>query len=455
MASSLSVVILAAGKGTRMNGALPKVLHPLAGRPLLAHVVETASALNPEQICVVVGHGAESVRRRFADCGFTWVEQKEQLGTGHAVAQALPLIPDDASVLVLYGDVPLVTPDTLSALVQAGDRDLSLLTTRPENPAGYGRIVRDATKRIVGIVEEKDANEEQRRIPEVNTGLLACPAALLRALIGKLGRGNAQREYYLTDVVGMAADEGRPIQSQAAENSSEVLGVNDRSQLAAVERAYQLRLAERFLNDGVTLMDPSRFDVRGELRCGRDVVIDVNAVFEGTVILEDGVHVGAHCVIRDCRIGACTEVLPFSHLDGATIGSEARIGPYARLRPGADLADHVHVGNFVEVKQSTVGKGSKISHLSYVGDARVGQYVNIGAGTITCNYDGARKHQTEIGDGAFIGSGTELVAPVTVGAGANIGAGSTIRKDAPANKLTLSSTKQRTVDGWKRPVKKS
>ena len=453
----LSVVILAAGRGKRMRSRLPKVLHPLAGRPLLAHVVEAARALGPEAVYVVHGHGGGQVRAALGGLPVTWVEQAEQLGTGHAVAQALPRIPDGHQVLVLYGDVPLLRSETLRRLLKAaeagapGERGLALLTAELPDPTGYGRILRDADGRVTGIVEEGDASAEQRALREVNTGVLAAPAGRLRAWLERIDNRNAQGEYYLTDVVALAVLEGVPVRAVPAEDPAEVQGVNDRLQLAALERLWQRRAAEGLMRQGVTLLDPDRLDLRGEVVCGTDVTLDVGVVLEGRVELGDGVRVGPYAVLKDVRLGEGCEVLAHSVLEGVEAGAGVRIGPFARLRPGTRLADGVRVGNFVELKAAEVGEGSKINHLSYVGDASVGRDVNIGAGTITCNYDGHRKHRTVIEDEAFIGSDTQLVAPVRVGRRATIGAGSTITKDAPPGELTLSRAPQVTRKGWRRP----
>ncbi|GAB6039959.1 bifunctional UDP-N-acetylglucosamine diphosphorylase/glucosamine-1-phosphate N-acetyltransferase GlmU [Endothiovibrio diazotrophicus] len=450
----LSIVILAAGQGTRMKSDLPKVLHPLAGRPLLAHAIDTAHALGAEAVHVVYGHGGERVRECLAERSVNWIEQAERLGTGHAVARALPAIPDDHRVLVLYGDVPLITAETLGRLLHfSGEEGVGVLTMEPADPYGYGRIVRDDADQVVRIVEQKDASHREQAIGEVNTGIVTAPAGRLRDWLGRVGNDNAQREYYLTDVVALAAADGVVVCGVKSHDPMEAEGVNDRIQLAALERHYQRRAAERLMVDGVTLIDPARFDLRGELVCGRDVTIDVNCVFEGRVELGDGVSIGPNCVIRDSRIGPGVEVRAHCVIEEATTGSGGFIGPFARLRPGAELADGVHVGNFVEVKKSRIGAGSKVNHLSYIGDTDVGCEVNIGAGTITCNYDGANKHRTVIGDRAFVGSATQLVAPVSVGDDATIGAGSTITRDAPAGELTLSRAKQTTFPGWKRPVK--
>ena len=451
---ALSIVILAAGKGKRMHSRRPKVLQPLAGRPLLAHVLDTARALAPDAIHVVVGHGAEMVLGECAADDIQWVMQHEQLGTGHAVLQALPAIADSHTVLILYGDVPLVSLESLRALIAAGHSSPALLTVVLPDPTGYGRVLRDADGRVLGIIEEKDASPAQSAIAEINTGMLAAPTELLRRYLPQVGNANAQGEYYLPDIIGLAVAEGLTVQGLPG-RLEEALGVNDRRQLAELERLLQRRQAQTLLEQGVTLLDPSRMDIRGQLICGQDVVIDVNVVCEGRVSLGDGVHIGANCYLRNCELDSEVTVLPFSHLEGSHVGAGARIGPYARLRPGAELAADVHIGNFVEIKQAQVGQGSKINHLSYVGDATIGCGVNIGAGTITCNYDGANKHHTRIEDGAFIGSGTMLVAPITVGENATIGAGSAIREDAPAGKLTLTGERQKTIEGWQRPVKKT
>ncbi|BAZ92638.1 bifunctional protein GlmU [Thiohalobacter sp. COW1] len=452
----LHVIILAAGQGTRMRSALPKVLHPIAGRPMLGHVIETAAALGAAGIHVVYGHGGGQVRAAFAGHDdISWVEQSDQLGTGHAVAQASPNVPDDARILILYGDVPLIGRETLTALGEAaGDDSLGLLTATLADPTGYGRIVRDNHHRVIGIVEQKDASEAELQICEINTGFMAAPASPLKDWIGRLGNDNAQGEYYLTDVIGMAAQDGMAINVVQPQSPEEILGVNNRKQLAELERAWQRRHAEALLLGGVTLLDPQRFDLRGRLRHGRDVTIDINVVIEGDVQLEDEVSIGPNCVLKNVTIGAGTEVLANSVIENAVIGAGARIGPFARIRPETRLADGVHVGNFVEVKKSVIGQGSKVNHLSYIGDTDIGAKVNVGAGTITCNYDGANKHRTVIEDEAFIGSDTQLVAPVTVGRGATIGAGTTLTRDAPAGELTLSRSRQQTREGWKRPVKK-
>jgi bifunctional UDP-N-acetylglucosamine pyrophosphorylase/glucosamine-1-phosphate N-acetyltransferase len=455
MTRPLEIVVLAAGQGKRMYSRLPKVLHTLAGRPLLAHVLAAARTLAPRRIHVVYGHGGEQVRAALPDADFHWAHQAQQHGTGHAVAQALPALADEARVLILYGDVPLIQPATLQALVAAADGGhLALLTATLDRPDGYGRIVRDAGGRVARIVEHKDATEAERAIREVNTGFLALDATKLKQWLARLDNNNAQGEYYLTDVIGMAVAEGVEIATRAPAAEWEILGVNSKTELAQLERVHQGTQAERLLAQGVTLRDPARFDLRGELACGRDVVIDVNVVIEGRVVLGDGVVIGPNNVIRDTEIGAGSVVLPNCVIEESAIGRDCRVGPFARLRPGARLADHVHVGNFVEVKNSQLGEGAKANHLSYVGDASVGAKVNIGAGTITCNYDGANKHRTVIGDNAFIGSNTALVAPVSVGAGATIGAGTVLVRDAPEGELTLARPQQQTIKGWKRPQKK-
>ncbi|MCY0857495.1 bifunctional UDP-N-acetylglucosamine diphosphorylase/glucosamine-1-phosphate N-acetyltransferase GlmU [Cupriavidus sp. D39] len=451
----MNIVILAAGMGKRMNSALPKVLHPLAGRPLLAHVIETARKLLPTRLVVVVGHGADRVREAVGAPDVAFALQAEQLGTGHAVAQALPLLDDSQPTLVLYGDVPLTEAATLQRLVvAAGSERFGILTVEMDDPTGYGRIVRDAGK-IVRIVEQKDASEPQRAIREINTGIILAPTGPLRRWLSTLRNDNAQGEYYLTDAVERAVADGMEVVSAQPDALWETLGVNSKVQLAELERIHQGNLAQRLLEAGVTLLDPARIDIRGELTCGRDVTIDVNCVFEGRVHLEDGAHIGANCVLRNSTVGAGARVQPFCHFEDASVGAAGRIGPYARLRPGTVLGEDVHIGNFVEVKNSQIAAHSKANHLAYVGDATVGSRVNIGAGTITCNYDGANKYRTVIEDDVFIGSDTQLVAPVTVRRGATIGAGTTLTKEAAADKLTLSRSKQMTLDAWQRPVKQA
>jgi bifunctional UDP-N-acetylglucosamine pyrophosphorylase/glucosamine-1-phosphate N-acetyltransferase len=454
----LNIVILAAGLGKRMQSDLPKVLHTIAGRSMLSHVLESARALKADSIVVVVGHGAEQVKTTFAgQIDLQFAMQAPQLGTGHAVQQAIPLLKEDGEddvTLVLYGDVPLVQLSTLQALLHARQEGLAVLTEILSDPTGYGRIVRDLKGEIIAIVEHKDANEAERAINEVNTGIMAAPTAALKGWLAKLNNNNVQGEYYLTDIIGMAVAEGINVEVAHPRASFETLGVNSRAQQAELERLWQAEQARRQLEAGVTLADPARFDVRGQLICGRDVFIDVGCVFEGHVTLANGVRVGPHCVLRNVEIGAGTHIEAYSHLDQAQVGLDARIGPYARLRPGAKLANQTHVGNFVEIKNTNLGEGSKANHLAYVGDADVGARVNIGAGTITCNYDGVNKFRTVIEDDAFIGSDTQLVAPVRVGRGATIGAGTTLTVDAPAEQLTVSRVKQITITGWKRPVKK-
>ncbi|HWL63271.1 MAG TPA: bifunctional UDP-N-acetylglucosamine diphosphorylase/glucosamine-1-phosphate N-acetyltransferase GlmU [Steroidobacteraceae bacterium] len=451
----VSVVVLAAGQGKRMNSGLPKVLQPLAGRPLLRHVLDTARELQPAGLHVVHGHGGAQVQAAFAGEPVTWALQAEQKGTGHAVMQAMPAIPDDHLVLVLYGDVPLLRASTLRSLVAlAGNGGLALLTVQLADPTGYGRVVRDARGSVKSIVEDKDASAREKRITEGNTGVMALPAGRLRQWLGELKSDNAQGEYYLTDVVAMAVKARMPVRPLTALQESEVLGVNDRLQLAQLEGVLRGRNAEEALRAGATLADPARFDQRGQLALGRDVFIDVNAVFEGRVVLGDRVRIGPNCLLRDVTIGADTQVLANSVLERSEVGAGCHLGPFARLRPGNVLADGVHVGNFVEVKNSRIGRGTKANHLTYLGDADVGEKVNVGAGTITCNYDGANKSRTVIGDQVFIGSGNMLVAPVSIGANATTGAGSTITRDAPPGQLTLARGRQVTIEGWQRPVKK-
>jgi bifunctional UDP-N-acetylglucosamine pyrophosphorylase / glucosamine-1-phosphate N-acetyltransferase len=450
---SLAVIVLAAGQGKRMHSALPKVLHPLAGRPLLAHVLETVRALEPAQVLVVHGHSGAEVRTAFGNAGVTWIEQAQQLGTAHAVAQALPQVARGAQVLVLNGDVPLVRVDTLKRLVAGSAKGLAICTSDLSDPAGYGRVVRDARKRVRRIVEQQDASANELRIREWYAGFLAAPAARLATWLTKVKPSNAQKEYYLTDVIGIAVKDRAPVATVPAEDAWEAAGVNSRHELALLERAYQNAQAKRLLEAGVALADLWRVDVRGELSCGRDVAIDVNCVFEGKVSLGDRVRVGPNCVLRNVSVDADTEIHAFSLLEDATVGQRCRVGPYARLRPGAQLAEEVHIGNFVEVKASRIGAGSKANHLAYIGDAQVGARVNVGAGTITCNYDGAAKHRTVIEDDCFIGSDATLVAPVTIAKGSYIGAGSTISKDTPAGQLTVARAKQMSLPNWK-PRKK-
>ena len=453
--AQMQVVILAAGQGKRMRSDLPKVLQSLAGQPLLEHVLTAARLVARGRICVVYGHGGERVREAVADPAIAWVKQDPQLGTGHAVQQALPELSDDGTVLVLYGDVPLISEATLVRLTAAaGSERLALLTVEAKDPTGYGRIIRDAAGRVQQIVEQKDASPEELRVNQVNTGILVAPVALLRGWLDRIRNHNAQGEYYLTDIVGLAVADGVEVVTTHPDHEWETLGVNSKVQLAELERIHQRDLADRLLEQGVTLIDPSRLDIRGRLVCGRDVEIDVNCVFEGRVELGDRVKVASHCVLRDVVVGAGTVINPFSHLEKSEIGQDCQIGPYARMRPNCRLGDDVHLGNFVEVKNSVIADHSKANHLAYVGDTDVGNRVNIGAGTITCNYDGANKFRTVIEDDVFIGSDTQLVAPVRVGRGATLGAGTTLTSDAPAGELTLSRARQVTISGWKRPLKK-
>lgn len=452
----IKTLILAAGQGTRMRSKLPKVLHKIAHRALLHHVYDTSAQLENNEIFVIYGHGGELVKKQLAQLNVTWIEQAEQLGTGHAVKQAENHINDDDIVLVLYGDVPLLKKDTIATLLaNVSNQSLALLTVTLTNPAGYGRIVRDQQHRIIKIVEQKDANEAEQQITEVNTGILATQGGKLKNWIARLGNNNAQKEYYLTDIIEMAVNDGLTVVSNQPHNEDEVLGVNNRQQLAHLERVFQLEQANRLMELGVTLRDPARIDVRGQFsQLGQDIEIDVNVIFEGTNQIADNVKIGANCLIKNSVIAENVEILPNSIIEDSIVGAGSRVGPFARLRPQAELAENVHIGNFVEIKKSTVGVGSKINHLSYVGDSIVGSGVNIGAGTITCNYDGVNKFQTVIEDGAFIGSDTQLIAPVTVGKNATIGAGSTITKDTPAEQLTLSRAKQISLPSWQRPVKK-
>ncbi len=450
-----TVIILAAGQGKRMRSGLPKVLHPIAGRPMLEHVLATAASLRPRAIRVVQGHGRERVKEVLAGRDFICVDQPEQRGTGHAVKLALPGIAAGDVVLVLYGDVPLVQSATLKKLVsRAAAGKLAVLTAEFANPAGYGRIIRGERGRIVAIVEDKDASREQRAIREINTGLLACPAGKLAKLVGRLKANNAQREYYLTDVIGLAAKDGMPVVAVPAASEDEVMGINDKVQLARAGQILRRRTARALMEGGVTLVDPERIDVHGTLTCGRDVVIHPDVLFEGSVHLGDGVLVEAFSRIRNANIGAGTIIHTHCVIEAGEIGADCEIGPYARMRPGVELKGDVKLGNFVEIKKSVIGLHSKVNHLTYIGDTTIGEKVNVGAGTITCNYDGANKHRTIIGDNAFIGSGVELVAPVEIGAGATIGAGSTITTDVPPGQLSLERSKQTVIRGWKRPVKK-
>lgn len=452
----LGIVILAAGQGTRMRSSLPKVLHPLAGVPLLGHVLGTAARLEPQMTAVVYGHGGERVPACFPNAPVQWVEQAHQLGTGHAVQQALPVLQRVDRVLVLYGDVPLIETATLERLLdETADGPLGLITALLDDSTGYGRIVRDASGRILRIVEQKDATEAELEIDEINTGIMLVDRVRLAAWLERLDNHNVQTEFYLTDIIAQAVAEGAEVSSVQPHCMEEILGVNNRLQLAHLERYVQLRRARALMHTGVTLADPARFDLRGTLRTGHDVTIDINVVIEGDVVLGEGVTIGPNCVLRDCRLGPGTQVHANSIIEGAQIGSDVRIGPFARIRPETELADRVHVGNFVEIKKSHIGRGSKANHLSYLGDSEVGSETNVGAGTITCNYDGAHKHQTVIGDNAFIGSNTALIAPVQVGNGATIGAGSVITHDAPTERLTVSRALQTTIENWQRPKKKT
>jgi bifunctional UDP-N-acetylglucosamine pyrophosphorylase/glucosamine-1-phosphate N-acetyltransferase len=454
---NLEVLILAAGEGKRMRSKLPKVLHRLGGRSLLRHVHASASALDPDSVVVVYGHGGDAVREALADIDALWVLQAEQRGTGHAVQLGLASLEetDESVALVLYGDVPLIKTTTLQPLIeQARGGVLTLLSVRLDNPTGYGRILRDEEANVRRIVEEADANDAERAIDEVSTGIIAVPGALLRDLLEQLDCDNAQGEYYLTDIVGHAAAAGAPIAAILADDQDEVLGVNSRAQLAHVERIHQRRIAQQLMDGGATLADPARLDVRGELRAGEDVFIDVGCVFEGAVTLGDRVCIGPYCVIRDSDLAADAQVLGHCVIDDATIGERASIGPFARLRPGNRLASDSKIGNFVEIKNTELGEGSKVNHLSYVGDSQLGRDVNVGAGTITCNYDGANKHRTQIEDDVFVGSNTALVAPVKLGKGATVGAGSTISNDVPAGELVVARARQKSVHGWQRPRKK-
>jgi bifunctional UDP-N-acetylglucosamine pyrophosphorylase/glucosamine-1-phosphate N-acetyltransferase len=438
-----------------MYSNIPKVLHKLGGKSLLTHVLETSKNLGPEKICVVYGHGGAAVMEAIADNTITWAKQEPQLGTGHAVMQALPHINRNGIALILYGDVPLIAAATLKKLTQlAQSNKLAVLTIELADPHGYGRIVRDKNHNVTAIVEEKDANETQRQIKEINTGIMALPVKRLEGWLSKLDNKNAQKEYYLTDIISLAAQESFEIATAQPEHAWEVTGVNDKKQLSQLERVYQLAKIKELLSKGVTFYDPARVDIRGTLNCGSDVTIDVNCIFEGDVTLADKVTIGANCILKNVVVGEGAQIAPFSLIDEAQIGTNCRIGPFARIRPGTKLDEEVHVGNFVEVKNTQIAARSKANHLSYLGDAKIGKDVNVGAGTITCNYDGANKHQTVIEDNVFIGSDTQLVAPVTVRRGATIGAGTTITKEVPAERLTLSRVEQKTIGDWQRPVKK-
>ena len=453
---TLAVVTLAAGKGSRMKSDLPKVLHPLAGQPMLAHVLASAAALRDARQHVVIGHGADKVREQITAHDVCWAIQSEQKGTGHAVAQAMPDVDGDATVLVLYGDVPLIKTETLQKLLDDTHQgqNLALLTVELDDPTGYGRIVRDDSGNIQAIVEHKDATPEQHKIREVNTGILAVSAKRLNEWLPALSSNNAQGEYYLTDIIAMAVDHGVAVRAIHPQDEYEVQGVNDRLQLAELERVYQRQQADELMRQGVSLADPARIDIRGKVSVGADVRIDVGCVFEGDVELADGVHIGPYCVIKNSVLGRGTQVESHSLIDQAQLAEDCSVGPFARLRPGADLADGAKVGNFCEVKKAVIGKGSKVNHLTYIGDAEIGAHANIGAGTITCNYDGVNKFKTEIGDHAFIGSNSSLVAPVSVGAAATVAAGSVITKDVADEELAVARGKQRNISGWERPQKK-
>lgn len=451
---SLSIIILAAGQGTRMKSSLPKILHPLAGRALLEHVYIAASRFDTRDIHVVYGFGGEQILQQLSHLQVSWVEQAEQLGTGHAVAQAINNIPGADNVLILYGDVPLITYETLDKLVAtSADSGFSLLTSYIDDPRGYGRIIRDTKGDITSIVEEKDASEEQRSVCEINTGMMCVKAKWLKQWLANLGNDNSQGEYYLTDVIKMAVNEGIVIESIKSESIVEIQGVNDRRQLSELERYYQLVQAHHLMTQGVTLMDPHRFDLRGDLEIGKDISMDINIIIEGSVSIGNNVSIGPNCHIRDVDIGDDVTILSNCVIDNAVIGKSCKIGPFARVRPETRLADNVQIGNFVEIKKSEIGEGSKVNHLSYVGDSEVGKDTNIGAGTITCNYDGANKHKTIIGDNVFVGSDTQLVAPVNIGNNVTIGAGTTVTRDVEENMLTVSRVEQRFVKGWKRPKK--
>ncbi|PMG99495.1 bifunctional UDP-N-acetylglucosamine diphosphorylase/glucosamine-1-phosphate N-acetyltransferase GlmU [Vibrio lentus] len=449
-----SAVILAAGKGTRMYSNTPKVLHTLAGKPMVKHVIDTCNGLGAQNINLVYGHGGDQMKATLAEESVNWALQAEQLGTGHAVDQASAHFADDEKVLVLYGDVPLISPETIENLLDAQPNGgIALLTVVLDNPMGYGRIIR-RNGPVVAIVEQKDATDEQKLIKEINTGVMVATGGDLKRWLSGLSNDNAQGEYYLTDVIAAAHDEGRAVEAVHPVSPIEVEGVNDRSQLARLERAYQAEQADKLLKQGVMLRDPSRFDLRGELQCGMDVEIDTNVIIEGSVSIGDNVVIGTGCVLKDCEIDDNTIVRPYSVIEGATIGEDCTVGPFTRLRPGADMRNNSHVGNFVEVKNTRLGEGSKANHLTYLGDAEIGQRVNVGAGAITCNYDGANKFKTIIGDDVFVGSDSQLIAPVTIGNGATVGAGSTVTRDVSENELVISRAKERKIVDWKRPTKK-
>ncbi|MEN2837938.1 Bifunctional protein GlmU [Mannheimia haemolytica] len=452
--TQLSVVILAAGKGTRMYSDLPKVLHPVAGKPMVKHVIDTAKQLDAQQIHLIYGHGADLLKARLSEEPVNWVFQAEQLGTGHAMQQAAPFFADDENIVMLYGDAPLITKATLERLIAAKpENGIALLTVELENPTGYGRIIRENGS-VVAIVEQKDANEAQLKVKEVNTGVMVASGASFKKWLKNLNNNNAQGEYYITDVIAMANQEGFKVQAVQATEFMEVEGANNRLQLAALERFYQKREAEKLLLAGVTIIDPSRFDLRGTVTHGKDVQIDVNVILEGEIKLGNNVKIGASCVLKNCEIGDNVEIKPYSVIEDSIVGAKSAIGPFSRLRPGAELAEETHIGNFVEIKKATIGKGSKVNHLTYVGDAEIGKECNIGAGVITCNYDGANKFKTIIGDNVFVGSDSQLIAPVTIASGSTIGAGATVTKDIAENELVISRVPQRHIQGWQRPTKK-
>ncbi|MDP1557522.1 MAG: bifunctional UDP-N-acetylglucosamine diphosphorylase/glucosamine-1-phosphate N-acetyltransferase GlmU [Nitrosomonas sp.] len=453
--SKLNIVILAAGLGKRMRSSIPKVLHGLGGKPLLAHVLKTARVLSPKNICIVYGYGGDMVRQAITDTDLNWIQQTEQLGTGHALLQALPSLSENGLTLILFGDVPLVRSETLDKLIHASEnKSCALLSVELEKPQGYGRIIRDVgANKVIAIVEEKDASLEEKEIREINTGMMVIPNQLLHKWLPNIGKKNKQNEYYLTDIIAMAVKQGIDVVTVKPVDAWEILGVNSKHQLAALERIYQRNCADKLLDQGVSLADPSRIDIRGELICGHDVEIDINCIFEGKVILGDNVIIKANNILKNVSVAAGTIIAPNCLIEDTVIGEICQIGPYARFRPKTELGNNVHIGNFVEVKNSTIATGTKASHLSYIGDTLIGRNVNIGAGTITCNYDGVNKHQTIIEDNVFIGSDSQLIAPVTVAEGAVIGAGSTITRNAPPGKLTLSRSKQVSVAGWIRPVK--
>ena len=451
---NLAVVILAAGKGTRMKSDLPKVLHPIAGRPMVQHVVDAAGALDPDNTVLIYGHGGDAVRQAVTGSRLQWAEQAEQLGTGHAVAQALPHLEEDV-VLVLYGDVPLIQPQTLRDFVaRVDDQSLALMTLTLDDPSGYGRVIRDGDGKVRRVVEQKDASDEEKAVREINTGILACTRRFLNDSLPRLSNSNAQGEYYLTDLIAMAVDAGMEVVTEQPGHAWEVDGVNDRVQLARLERVHQRVRAESLMRAGVTLLDPARLDIRGNLQCGQDVTLDINTVLVGDVVIGDRVTVGPNCLIRNARIGSGTHIEANSVVDGAVVGEHCQVGPFARLRPGTELAARAKVGNFVETKKAYVGEGSKVNHLTYIGDSRIGKGVNVGAGTITCNYDGVNKFQTVMKDGAFIGSNSSLVAPVTIGENATVGAGSVVTKDVPDQGLAVARGQQRNIQNWSRPEKK-